>query len=180
MGVAAKKLTWEDIKDWPEHHGRTEIVDGHLVMSPVASPDHQWACSNLGALVLPFVRERDLGYFFSSPIHVILDEHVHYEPDLSFVAKGRMADRRAPFRGAPDLVIEVLSPSNREHDTITKFRDYERYGVREYWLVDVDARWIEVWFLEAAKYRSLGRFAPGQRVVTRVLNGLDLDPAQVF
>jgi Uma2 family endonuclease len=122
-----------------------------------------------------------LGEFYCLPVHIILDEHLNYEPDACFIAKPRLGDLdESVFEGAPDLVVEVLSPCNRDHDTKTKFRDYERYGVREYGLLDPEARWIEVWHLEAGEYRLLGRFGPGQRVVTRVLAGLDLDPARVF
>ena len=181
MDVAVKKWTWEDIKDFPESAGRTEIVDGELIVSPVASAKHQRVSTLLGARIAPFVVGRDLGEFFSCPVHLILDEHVNYEPDLSFFAKGRLRDLRvAAIHGAPDLILEVISKSNRQHDTETKFLDYERYGVREYWLVDRYARWIEVWYLERGKYRLLGRFGAGERVVTRVLEGLELDPAQVF
>ena len=181
MGVAVKKWTWEDIKDFPESAGRTEIVDGELIVSPVASAKHQRVSTLLGAHITPFVVGRDLGEFFSSPVHLILDEHVNYEPDLSFFAKGKLEDLdTAAVRVVPDLVIEILSKSNRSHDTETKFLDYERYGVKEYWLVDRYAKWIEVWYLEGGKYRLLGRFGPGQQVVTRVLEGLELDPAQVF
>lgn len=181
MDVAVKKLTWEDIKDYPEYHGRTEIVDGELVVSPVPSRKHQWSCQNLALVVVPFLRSRDLGRFYSLPVHVILDDHVNYEPDCCFIAKGRLQDEEsAAYEGPPDLIVEVISASNRRPDTETKFRHYERYGVREYWLVDRYAKWIEVWFLEGGKYWSLGRFTPGQRVVTRVLEGLELDPAQVL
>ena len=165
MSVAVKKLTWEDIQDFPEYHGRTEIVDGQLVMSPLPAPLHQLISQRLGEAIAPFVQSRDLGVFFSLPVHVILDEHVHYEPDLSFLAKGRLRDLRvAAIHGAPDLILEVISESNRKHDTVTKFQDYERYGVREYWLVDPAARVIEVWHREGGKYGSLGRFGAGERV----------------
>ena len=65
--VMVKRLTWNDIKDWPESQGRTEIVDGELVMSPVPSHRHQWICTELGVAIAPFVKARDLGVFFSNP-----------------------------------------------------------------------------------------------------------------
>jgi Uma2 family endonuclease len=131
MDVAVKKWTWEDIKGWPEYHGRTEIVDGELIVSPVASVKHQKTCKRLGRAIDPFVVGRGLGEFFDRPVHIILAEHVNYEPDCSFFARGREPEADAAYDGAPDLIIEVLSRSNREHDTVIKFRDYEHYGVRE-------------------------------------------------
>lgn len=181
MSVAVKRWTWEDIKDLPEYHGRTEIVDGELVMSPVPSLRHQRTTSRLCVEIRPFVEGRQLGEFLCSPLHIVLADHVNYEPDLCFIAKDRLpAGNIAKFDGPPDLIIEVISESNRTHDTVTKFRDYERYGVREYWLVDQDEERIEAWFLEGGRYVSLGKFGRGQAVITRVLEGLSLDPARVF
>jgi len=141
---------------------------------------HQKVTYRLGRDIGPFVESRALGDFYDCPIHVILDEHVHYEPDLCFIARGRDTDPDSSvFRGAPDLIIEILSPSNRQHHTETKFRHYEQYGVREYWLVDPDEESIQVWRLVDGKYTLLGEFGRGLTVATRVLEGLSLDPAQV-
>ncbi len=181
MGVAVKKLTWDDIKDLPEYHGRTEVVDGELVVSPVPALRHQTVCKRLGIVMDAFVKRHDPGAFYMHPVHVVLSEHVHYEPDLSFISKARLHICQEAFvEGPPDLVIEVISESNRTHDTVVKYRDYERYGVREYWLVDLREEHIRTLFLEGGKYVPLGIFRRGEKVATRVLAGLELDPAQVF
>lgn len=181
MSVMVKKLTWDDIKDWPESHSRTEIVDGELIVSPVPSLRHHDICAELGAIIRPFVKQHGLGRFFTHPVHVIFDEHVHYEPDLCFVAKDRLDLLQEAFiDGPPDLIVEVISESNRTHDTVVKFRDYERYGVREYWIVDPREEHIRVYFLDGGKYASLGVFGRGDKVQSRVLAGLDLDPVGIF
>jgi len=181
MSVAERKLTWEDLKDLPESHGRTEIVDGELVMSPTPSGRHQKICTLLGVHIGSFVLEQGLGEFFSSAFHVILDEHVHYEPDLCFVSNARKSAVKENFiEGSPDLIIEVISESNRTHYTVAKFRHYEQYGVREYWLVDPREGVISVWHLEHGRYALLGRAHPDELVATRLLEGLHLDPAQVL
>ena len=72
MSVAAKKLTWDNIKDWPEDAGRTAIVDGELVRSSTPTTRHQKICALLGAEIFLFVRQNNLGEFLSSPMHVIL------------------------------------------------------------------------------------------------------------
>jgi Uma2 family endonuclease len=181
MGVAVRKLTWEDIKDLPESHGRTEIVDGELIMSPTAGSRHQQICSALGAELFPHVREKCLGVLFSSPTHVILAEHTHYEPDLCFVAAQRRSIiKEAYIEGPPDLIIEVISESNRSHDTVVKFRDYAHFGVREYWLVDPREDLISTWRLLADHYELLGRAARGGKVTSHVLPLLQLDPTHVL
>ncbi len=174
------KLTWNDIKDWPE--GRVELVDGEVVLSPIGSKQHQRICRRLGDGVIPFVESRRLGEFYPHPIHVILEPGVEYEPDCCFIAAGRDDDPDgATFRGAPDLIIEVISESNRSHDTVVKFHDYERFGVGEYWMVDQRASHVRVYSLGAnGKFESLGAFAAGERIESRALPGLAMDPAAIF
>ena len=181
MPVIAKKLTWDDIKDLPEDAGRTEIVDGELVMASPPSDRHQEIATALGAKIYPFVKTRGLGKFYSSPVHVILADHVNYEPDLCFLASAHLDLVRSPvIEGPPDLVIEILSERTRQHDRVVKFHHYEQYGVREYWLVDPRDDRIHVYSRKEGSYVSLGTFAPGECVETGVLQGLDLDPAEIF
>ncbi len=180
MGVVLKKLTWEDLEDLPESHGRTELVDGELVLSPTPSPRHQWICGRLAARLGGFLAARG-GVFFDRPVHVVFDEHVHYEPDLSYYAPGRALNLDAPYvEGPPDLIVEVILESNRSHDTIVKYRDYERYGVREYWLVDPREAHIRVFVLEGGAYRLLGIFGRGEPVRSQVLEGLSLEAGGIL
>ena len=182
MSATVRRLTWEDIKHLPESGAkRTELVDGELIVSPVASVRHQRICGRLAVTLSGFVEQRQLGWFFTHPIHVILDEHVHYEPDLCFVVNERVdIIAELYISGPPDLIIEVISESNRSHDTVVKFNDYQRYGVKEYWLVDPRENHIRVFTLEGSTYQTLGIHAPGDRVQSRTFVGLDLDPASVL
>jgi Uma2 family endonuclease len=182
MSVTVRRLTWDDIKDLPESGAkRTELVDGELVVSPAASIRHQRICGRLAAKLGAFAEPRRLGQFFTHPVHVIFDDHVHYEPDLCFVASERRSIIGENFlSGPPDLIIEVISESNRSHDTVVKFNDYQRYGVKEYWLVDPRESHIRVFTLRDAAYQALGIFAPGDRLQSRTFAGLDLDPASIL
>ena len=125
---------------------------------------------------------RGLGEFYPRPIHIVLAPGVEYEPDCCFIAAGRDGDPDgATFAGAPDLIVEVISESNRTHDTVVKFRDYERFGVKEYWLVDPRASHVHVFHLAAGgKYEALGVFASGQRIHSRLFPDLAVDPAAIF
>ncbi|MBI1353524.1 MAG: hypothetical protein GC160_04200 [Acidobacteria bacterium] len=183
MSMAAevrKKLTWEDIRDLPEGE-KAELVEGELYLAPTAGTPHQSIGTRLTVLIFNFVEERDLGWFSGRDVHYVFDEHNHFEPDLSFVAKDRMHLIRGPYvDGPPDLAIEILSPSNRKHDTELKFRYYARFGVKEYWMVDPDAKAIAIFALEGADYELVGEFTPGQPIRSRVLEGLSFDPAKIF
>lgn len=181
MSVAAKKLSWDDIKDWPESAGRTEIVDGELVLSPTPATRHQRICTELGVKIVSFNHSRDLGVVFTSPMHAILAKHVHFEPDLCLVLnENRHLIRENYIDGAPDLVIEVISELNRTHDTVVKFQAYAAHGVREYWLVDPREDEISTWGLEGRRFTLLGRASRGSLVEARILAGIGIDPGEIF
>lgn len=180
MDVVLKKLTWEDLKDLPESHGRTELVDGELVLSPTPSLQHQLICDRLAARLGAFVAAHG-GVLFGRPVHVIFSEHVHYEPDLCYFGPDRALDLSAPYiEGAPDLIVEVIWEPNRSHDAVVKFRDYERYGVREYWLVDPRESHIRVFVREGESFRLMGVFGRGEAVRSEVLEGLSFDAGAIF
>ncbi len=135
----------------------------------------------MGAKVYPFVRDNELGRFFSSPVHVVLSRHVNYEPDLCFLSRGRLDLLQGTvIMGPPDLVIEIVSDDKRTHDTVVKFRDYARYGVAEYWLVDPRDQLVRVCSLAGSSYQDIGIFTVGETVSTNKLSGLILDPEEIF
>jgi Uma2 family endonuclease len=183
MAVAAdigRKLTWEDIKDLFTE-GKTELIEGELMMAPTAGPPHQRIGTKLTIEIYPFVAQHGLGDFFGRDMHVVFDAHNHLEPDLCFISKDRLSIVKGAYvEGPPDLVIEILSDSNRSYDIQVKYRLYERYGVGEYWLVDPRDQSISVYVLEQGRYQLLGEFRAGRVVQTRVLEGLELDPARIF
>ena len=80
MSVVAKKLTWNDIKDFPESHGRTEIVDGELVISPTPGLSHQRICTLLGANISPFVAEHDLCFIRRERSHILHEVFIEGPP----------------------------------------------------------------------------------------------------
>lgn len=184
MASVLQNLTWDDIKNLPETGGRTEIVDGELVMSPTPNFRHQKIAGRLGLRIAPFVETQALGEFGLLPLHVILAPHVHYEPDLWFVRADRVALIEANYiNGAPDLAIEILSPGNREHDLVVKLRDYERYGVGEYWIVDPDSETILVYRRDddaSEVFLPPQTVSVGASVESPLFPGFRLDPADVF
>lgn len=181
MAIAAKKLSWDDVKDWPEDAGRkTELVDGRVVVSPSAGRRHSLANTRLGYALSSFVLDHGLGELHLAPIDCVLDEHTVYQPDLCFVRKERTRQFDDKVEGAPDLAIEILSPSNREHDTHTKFQGYAAFGVQEYWIVDPEQQVIRTYEDRDGRFVLLSEARRTDTVVTRVLEGLELKAIDVF
>ncbi len=136
----------------PECSGRIEeLLDGELVVSPSANDRHSFISSELGAQISP--QFRGLGRFFSNPLTLVLDATHSPAPDLCGIVKERLHILRDGYpHGAPDLVIEILSPSNRRNDLIHKKRLYAEHGVREYWIVDGATETVTRFWLRNGRY----------------------------
>jgi Uma2 family endonuclease len=125
---------------------RTELVWGRLSEPPAPRYGHQSVVTRTTVLLDQHVRQYDVGRVCVSPIDVVLDERqaLVVQPDVVFVSHGRASIIRDQIWGAPDLVVEVLSPGTRRRDCTSKLRWYRRYGVGEYWIVDPVAQAITV------------------------------------
>lgn len=147
-------LTYEDYVLLPNDRNRYEILEGELSVTPAPSTKHQSASANLFKLLSRHVDDRNLGKLFYAPIDVILDPTSVLQPDLLFVssARQRIITEKA-IEGAPDLVIEILSPGTSRTDRVTKAQIYARHSVPAYWIVDPEQEVIEIYLLEADGYR---------------------------
>src|SRR5438093_11500965 len=133
-------LTYEDYCALPDEGLRYEIIDGMLFAEPSPRRAHQKAVGNLFTILHAWVRAHDLGEVYVAPFDVLLDPSTTVEPDLVFVVTDRLeiiAERGV--EGAPDLLVEVLSPGTARRDRVRKLNAYTRYGVRHYWPVDPGA-----------------------------------------
>ena len=136
------KFTYEDYCNAPEDK-RYELHDGDLVVVPSPKEQHQDVTGNLFIRLTLFVREGALGRTYIAPFDIVFSNHDVVQPDVIFVSNERH-DIITPdnIQGAPDLVIEVLSPSTAHRDRTFKRALYARHGVREFWLVDTDAQTV--------------------------------------
>ena len=145
VATATKKLTHADYLLFPEDGKRHELIDGVHYVSPSPVLRHQAILKNLFLELGPWVRDRELGELFFAPLDVIFTDFDVVEPDLLFVRKGREEILSDWVRGAPDLVVEILTPSTRARDERLKRDLYERCGVVEYWIVDPEAETVKVY-----------------------------------
>jgi Uma2 family endonuclease len=114
-----------------------QLIMGDLIMTPAPASQHQRILARIFVQIFANVEKYSLGEAFVAPVDVFFDDENVFEPDILFVSKERAEIIRDDgIHGAPDLVIEILSVTSGYHDTKTKKRVYEKYGVKEYWIVD--------------------------------------------
>ncbi len=175
------KFTYEDYKNLPESETkRYELLAGELVMTPSPTWRHQDISIKLAFRLQEFVTSHKLGRVACSPLDVVLGDDV-VQPDILFISHEK-ADiiQEGEIRGAPDLIIEILSAATAPRDRTYKRTLYARYGVREYWLVDPETRTIEVLTLGAKGYRQAGRYEQEQTLKSPLLSGLEIHLHEVF
>lgn len=154
--AATRPLTYEDYCALPDDGKRYEVLDGVLVVSPAPVPRHQGVNLRLAALLEQYARKNGLGRVYAAPIDVLLSRTTICQPDVVFVARARehLITERA-IEGAPDLLVEILSPSTARRDRGVKARLYARLGVAHYWIVDPRKRRLEAYARQGATFRRV-------------------------
>jgi Uma2 family endonuclease len=138
--------TVEDVRAFPDDRNRYETIAGELFVTPAPSLRHQMVLGRLHLALAGYVERHDLGWVWVAPLDVVFGPLTLVEPDLLFVARGRRELlTEHDIIGAPDLAIEILSPSTARTDRGRKRALYQDQGVREYWIVDADEERVEIW-----------------------------------
>jgi Uma2 family endonuclease len=161
---------YEDYQRLPDDGKRYEIIKGVLYVANAPSIEHQFTVSEVHFALKVAVREKQLGQVFTAPLEVHLSEVSRpVQPDVLFISAARQPPFGAKiFAGAPDLIVEVVSPSSIRLDRRTKFDAYEAAGVAEYWIVDTKTRSVEVYTLARGEYALHGQYT-GDELITSVL-----------
>lgn len=180
--VETRKLTYEELRAMPQDGKRYELLEGEVYMAPSPNVKHQKVIVNLLMEFVPFVREKDLGDVFVAPLDVVLDGQNVVQPDIFFVSRGRAQAITPLFvNGAPDLVVEVLSPSNADFDRGAKRRAYAAAGVPEIWYVDPRDDSVEVLRLGSDRsYALVRRFSRADLLVSESLPGFGVPLTKLF
>ncbi len=174
--------TYEDWLRLPDDGFRYEVLNGELHMTPPPTIGHQNVVTELGAQMRSFAKQSALGIVLVSPVGVRLPgQPVPVQPDVVFVhAERRDIIGEDYVEGAPDLVVEVLSPSNWLYDRREKLLAYQQAGVPEYWIVDYRARTVEIRVLEEGKYTLLAEFRSGDAARSQVCPGFEVAVDDLF
>ena len=173
------KLTYDDYANLPGDE-RYELIDGELIL--VASPReiHQRIIKILFRIIVS-AEDDGLGWVYFAPFDVVLTDNDVVQPDLLFISRERAGIiTAANVQGAPDLVVEILSPSTSRLDRTRKRELYGRHGVKEMWLVEPQEGKIWVLLLRDGKLDVAGEYGYGQSFNSETLGGLTIDLDDVF
>ena len=184
-----KRLTFEEWQALPETNRKCEVVDGVLVMPPSPTDAHQWIGFEIAAPLSQFVRGQELGVVLMAPRDVLIQRAPLRirQPDVLFLSASRAGVRRpadlvgvSRIETAPDLVVEVLSPSNTPRDIAERLADYRSIGVPECWLASFEARTIEVVRLTDEGDQATATYGLGDVLRSEVLPGFELAVDDVY
>ena len=179
------RFSYDDYKTLPESMDKIyELLDGDIIMVPAPSTTHQRVLRNLGFFLIQFVREHSLGEVFQAPVDVVFGEGNAREvvqPDLIFINKERKnIITEEEIRGAPDLVVEILSPATKARDQGYKKRLYARYGVKEYWIVDPKAKAAEIYTPQASGFETAERYNIEDQIISALFPNLEVRIEELF
>ena len=178
------KLTYDDFLLFPDDGKRHELIDGEHYVTPSPNLRHQAISGRLHLLIGTWLRDHPLGRIFFAPLDVLFSRFDVVEPDLLYVSNERAPDLLSGqyVTGAPDLVIEIGSPSTRSRDETIKRRLYERSHVTEYWVVDPEIDVIRVYRRKGESFaRPIELSEEANDILTSaLLPGLEIPLHHVF
>jgi len=176
-----KTYTYEEYAKWDDGN-RWELIDGVPYMMSAPTIAHQDILLNLGTQFRNFLRGKKCKVIIA-PVDVRLNhktkDNTVVQPDVIVVCDRDKIKNGKSLLGAPDLAIEILSPSSIKHDKILKFRKYKLAGVREYWIVDPDSKTVDVHILEEG-HLGIQYYDNTEKIPVHVLDGFEIDLNEIF
>jgi Uma2 family endonuclease len=181
MFAIKEKHTIKDYKLLPEG-APYQLIEGELVMTPSPTTLHQIIAGNINEKIRAFVKAKGAGLVLFAPIDIYLDDENVFQPDIVFISKQkRDIIKDDGIQGAPDMVIEILSPSTAYYDLKKKYKIYEKFGVKEYWIVDPEMKGVELFSLtEQGKFLLSAAFSEKGIVKSGILNGFEMTLEEIF
>jgi len=175
-----KKYTYQDYLNFPDDK-RCEIIDGKLYdMTPAPKVKHQRISRKVSEILFANREKLKRCEYFIAPTDVVFDNENVYQPYIVFISKDRLHIKEDGVYGAPDLIIEILSPATAYYDLRIKFKVYERYGVKEYWIVDPELKEIEIYQLQNNKFVFVEKAEKEAKIKSTLLSGLEVGLKDVF
>lgn len=173
--------TYDDYKHMPNDGNQYQIIGGELYMTPAPTTIHQRISRKLLRFLDDYITQNDLGEILYAPVDIVLSMTDVVQPDIVFVLKERLnIITKKNIVEAPDLVVEILSEHTETIDRKKKMKLYEQHGVKEYWIVDPDAKVIEQFVRKKGKFVLRERVKSGQTLAAKIIEGLSFSAGEVF
>jgi len=178
--IAQKDLyTYEDYAKLPEG-APYQLIGGKLVRTPAPSIKHQDVLKKIFAKLYS-LEEKKLGKVFCAPVDVYFEETETYQPDIIFISRERLEIiEEERIRGAPDLVVEIISPSTAYYDLRKKFKIYEKHGVKEYWIVDPEEKSVTIYENQGGKFVLSQEVLERGKIKSKVLENFELEVGELW
>jgi Uma2 family endonuclease len=174
-------ITRHDYEEMPEGPPYFQVIEGDLIMSPSPNTSHQDIAGRIYRLIGNFLEKHPLGETYMAPLDVFLGDVNVYQPDVLFVSnRHRSIITERGIEGAPDLVVETLSPATARYDKGFKRKIYARFGVQEYWLVDPKTLTVQIYLLGKNADTPLATHGDKATFTSSVLPGLRIKTAAIF
>jgi Uma2 family endonuclease len=175
------RLTVENYKILPETGPRYQLIEGDLYMAPAPNRFHQDISRNLEYILLEYLEEHRIGKLYHAPFDVYLDDHNVFQPDILVVLNHRLSIfTDAGAEGAPDFVVEILSPKTARLDRDNKRRVYATSGVCELWIIAPEKRQIEVYLLQENATTPAATYGERDTFESQLFPGLTFDATKIF
>jgi Uma2 family endonuclease len=181
MGSVRPRVSFADLERAPEDGRRYELYDGEVLVVPSPLPYHQVVALNIVELLRRHTATRG-GVTLAAPLDIVFSEYDVVQPDVVFFTARRrqLVEMDRAIRHAPDIAVEVLSPSTAATDRGRKMQMFARYGIPEYWIVDPAARTLEIFALGEGGYALATRATGWGEVHSSTLPDLRVELGQVF
>jgi Uma2 family endonuclease len=186
MEVLKRKITYREFREMEfddNDEAWYELINGALLGKQSPTITHQRIHRIIQRQLDAYALRTQSGEMFHAPLDVVLDDHNTYHPDILFIKKERsfiIDNKEGVIMGAPDLVIEILSKSTAGDDRGAKKDNYEKFGVREYWLVDPKNKSIEVYSLTGERYKLASYVVETGKITSSALEGFEMEIEPVF
>ncbi len=178
--VEKTRMTSAEFLELPEQQGIVELIDGEIVTSPAPT---EWHAGVVMAVIFFLKDIIPDGVLRTAPVDVKFDDDYTVQPDVFWVSDKNTHCHHVDgkyWQGAPDLIVEVLSPSTAKIDFGHKFDLYEKHGVREYWLLDPDARFAQVFTLRDGAFARVGVFGDDEVFQSALFADVDIPVAKLL
>ena len=157
-----------------------QLIEGEIITSPAPTPFHQLIIGEIYSSIKKFANRNKSGKVLLSPIDVYLKNDEVYQPDIIFISNEKKEIIKDNIKGVPDLIVEVLSPSNAYYDLTHKKNIYEETGVKEFWVVDPNEKTVEIYENVNGTFIPFSKSKTSGTVNSKILSGLKIEIEKIF